>query len=215
MTARPVSYVTPLGTDQFGLVDEGGYFCVTNNQSGLAMTSANTAFTATTPFIVAFNKAAAGGPHAYLDFLTLIATAAGSSGTNVQFAAVVDQGNRFSTGGTEITANIVNPYFDQSGASNLRVWAGTVTATAASSTARTVVGNRFLVGAIPAVGDTYVVKFGGNESNNQIAKQTITFTEQNVPKIVVGPQESVCLYLWEPSMSTASSFIPEMGWVER
>lgn len=215
MTARAGSFVTPLFTDMGGLVDEGGYFCVTNNQTGLAMTSANTQFTATTPFIVAFNKATSGGPKAYLDVLNLIATAAGSSGTSVQFAAVVDQGNRFSTGGTEITANITNPFFDQSASSNLRIWAGAVTATAASSTARTPIGNRFLSGAIPVAGDTYVVKFGDNESNNQIAKQTITFTSQNVPKIVIGPQESALLYLWEPSMSTASSFLPEMAWVER
>ena len=215
LTNRPGAYVFPLGTDELSLVDEGNYFCVTTGQSGMSTGATSSSFAAGNPFVVVFNKAAAGGPNIYFDFLALCATAAGNAGANCQAAGVIDTGNRYTSGGAELTTSIVNPNGNSGNSSNARVYAGAIVATAATSTARTIFGNRFLSGAIPVAGDTYVLKFGGNESVNSTTKNTVTFTNQNVPKMVIPPQSSGLVYLWLASQTGASAFIPDMAWCER
>ena len=81
---------------------------------------------------------------------------------------------------------------------------------------RNVVGNRFLKGALPAAGDTYILKFGGVDAPLLTGSAGSLYTMvQNVPKVIVGPNESALVYLWLPAQSAASSYLPEMAWVER
>jgi len=210
-------YALSLFPDYGVLADEGTVFTVNNAQTGLATAAAPTSFSATNPFLLIYNRdAQPNGKRIYLDTATLVATAAGTAGTNLQCAVSIDSGNRFSSGGTEITANIVNPNFDATGGSVARVWAGNITATAASSAVRNIVGNRFLKGAIPAVGDTYILKFGGVDAPLITGSAGSLFTMvQNVPKVVVGPNESALVYIWLATQSAASSYLPEIAWVER
>lgn len=207
--------VRELSPDMMAAAEAGYYYGCNNAQSGLATAAAPTSFSATNPFVVIFNKAAPGGLKIELDYLTLIATAAGTAGANVQVAVAVDAGNRYTSGGSELTANIFNPYFDASNTSVARVFAGNITASAAGSTVRNVVGNRFLKGAIPVAGDEYTLKFGGVDSPSFIGISTIMKSLINVPKVIIGPQESALVYIWLASQSAASSYIPELGWLER
>jgi hypothetical protein len=210
-------YALSLFPDMGVLADEGTIFTVNNAQTGLATAAAPTSFSATNPFLLIYNRdAQPNGKRIYIDTATLVATAAGTAGANLQCAVSVDSGNRYSSGGTEITSAIVNPNFDATSGSVARVWAGNITATAASSSVRNIVGNRYLKGAIPAAGDTYILKFGGVDAPLLTGSAGSLFTMvQNVPKIVVGPNESAMLYIWLASQTAASSYLPEMAWVER
>jgi hypothetical protein len=91
--------------------DEGCYFVTNNAQTGIAMTT-TVAFSATAPFLIIQNTAAAGGKKIYLDYLDLVTTAAGSAAsglTLIQAAVYLDSILRYSSGGTNLTANIASP----------------------------------------------------------------------------------------------------------
>lgn len=203
----------------FGAIaEEGTYLTVNNAQSGLATAAAPTAFSATNPFLVIYNSEGASNPLAkriIMDYAAFLATAAGTAAASVQFAVVLDQGNRYASGGTEITPNIVNVNGDHGKSSIAKVYAGNITASAASLAARTVVGNRYMKGAIPVAGDLYTVKFGGIDSPNFIGISGILMSLNNVPKIVIPANWSLLVHMWFPSQSGASSYAPEAGWIER
>jgi hypothetical protein len=211
-------YALSLFPDYGVLADEGSYFTVNNAQTGLATAASPQTFSATNPFLLVYNRdAQPNGKRIYLDYATIIASAAGGGGgTSIQCAVTIDAGNRYSSGGTELTSSIVNPNLDATGGSVARVFAGNVTAAAASTSARTVVGNRYLKGAIAAAADSYVLKFGAVDQQMLTSSNGTLYTSiQGVPKIVVGPNESALIHLWIPAQTAASTFLPELGWVER
>lgn len=211
--------VLPAHVLKHPLADEGSYFVTNNAQTGLATAAAPVAFSATNPFLIVYNKSTPSDDfnlRTYLDYAMLLATAAGTGGASVQFAVTLDRGNRYTSGGTEITANnVVTGPSNASGASITRVWAGNITASAASSSSRTIVGNRFLKGAIPVAGDEYTIRCGSASCPDSITISTIMKTVVNLPPIIVGPDESALFHIWLPSQSAASSYAPELGWWER
>lgn len=209
--------VVPAIVTKHALVDEGSYFIANNAQTGLATAAAPVAFSATNPFLLIFNGSNPSDDFAsriYLDYLMLLATAAGTAGANVQFAITKDLGNRYTSGGTDLTPFIANTGPTSLG-SLTRVYAGNITASAASGNAKTLVGNRWLKGAIPVIGDQYTARFGAAGVPDVLSISTILANVQNLPPIVLGPNESLLFHLWLPSQSAASSFAPELGWWER
>lgn len=204
--------ITP---DMFGIADLGQYFAANNAQTGIATAAAPTAFSATNPFIAVVNKDSANGKNIYLDFVTLVATAAGTAGASLQVAVSLDNTNRYTSGGTDITTNIVNTNGNSGTKSIAQVVAGNITAAAATGNVRNVVGNRFLKGAIPVAGDEYTIKFGGVDAPATVQISTISKVVINVPKIVIPPGWTALVHIWLPSQSAASSYAPELGWVER
>lgn len=200
------------------LADEGSYFITNNAQTGLATAAAPTTFSATNPFLLIYNGDTVGNPNAksiYLDYALLLATAAGTAGTNVQFAVTVDTTNRYSSAGTNITSNIVSPNTSLGVKSVASVYAGNITATAASPAVRTIIGNRFMKGAIPVVGDQYTIQFGGVDAPTFLGISTILLSTQNVAPIILGPGSSALIHIWLGSQSGASSYAPELAWWER
>src|SRR2546426_264684 len=71
-------YTQPLVRKAHGLADEGSYFVTNNAQTGIAPTY-GTAFAATSPFLLVYNGQTAN--RLYLDYLALVAIAAGASTT--------------------------------------------------------------------------------------------------------------------------------------
>lgn len=211
--------MVPLLPDMAALAEEGTYWTVNNNQTGIATAAAPTAFSATNPFLLIYNTAVPSNPLApriVLDYANLLATAAGTAGASVQFAVSLDQGNRYTSGGTEISNQVTNPNGDVSGNKSVaKIWAGNITAAAASTAVRSIVGNRYMKGAIPVAGDTYTIKFGGVDAPHFFGISTILFSVNNVPKVVIPPNWSCLIHLWLPSQSGASSYAPELGWYER
>lgn len=198
------------------LADEGSYYNINNAQTGLATAAAVTAFSATNPFLTIYNNSSPSDDFAkkiYFDYLTLVTSAPGTAGTNLQFAIVADRGNRYLSGGTTLLPVGINQSVSLN--SGARINAGNLTASTPTTGARTLVGNRFMKGAIPVIGDQYQVRFGTSDLADQIATATITFSTNNTGPIMIGPDETLLVYLWLPSQSAASSYIPEMGYWER
>lgn len=210
--------VIPSVVTKHPLADEGSYFVVNNAQTGIATSATPTAFSATNPFVLIYNAAAPSDDFAkriYFDFVTLIATAAGTAGASVNFAITVDRGNRYTSGGTDLTANIKGINQAASIGTTTRAYAGNIVASAATANARTIVGQRSMKGAIPVAGDMYTVRFGTTDVCDFIGISTILFSTNNVGPCVIGPDETMLLHIWLPSQSAASSYLPEIGFWER
>lgn len=219
--------VANVRTDQYGnlavnnriptkaqLALEGVYFTANNAQTGIATGATPTAFSATNPFITIWNTANpsnTAAPHIVLDYITLVATAAGTAGASVQVAIVIDSYNRYTSGGTALTPQKSDSFGPSSVA---QIYAGNITAAAALASARTPVGMRYLKGAIPVAGDTYTLQFGSVDSTMAIQAATITYSLQHAPAVAINPGEIALVHLWLPSQSAASSYAPEIGWYE-
>lgn len=219
------------GLKQHGLVDEGTYFIGSNgNQTGI-LSSAATGFVATTPALIIYNTDSAGSSNSkriYLDYLNLVTTVVGSAASglvNLQAALYLDSGNRYASGGTEITSTIVNPNMDVSARSSVaKLYFGAITAAAATGSIRAVVPLRVIRPVVSGtvldvVGETKWFNFGGVEGalNGSITIANANFITVPMPAIVVGPGQCALLYLWQNVGATnvASTYAPELGWWER
>jgi hypothetical protein len=204
------------------LADEGTYFIANNAQTGIVPTY-GTAFSATAPFISIYNGNT-NNQRLYLDYIALVAIAAGLQTTTAGYTAaavVIDNINRFTSGGTAIGAG-VNANMASSNASGATINCGAILAPAASGAARTLVGVRNLrpsvsTTVINVVGDMNLLNFGSVEG----AVGSITIANANImpqamPPVVIAPGHTALLYLWFPVMTapSAATYAPEIGfWV--
>jgi hypothetical protein len=216
-------YTQPLVRKTHNLADEGSYFVCNNAQTAIGPTF-GTAFAAASPFILIYNGQSSA--RLYLDYIALVTVVAGTCTTTAGYTAaavVLDQGNRYSSAGSNLSANIVNPNMASvAGApSGVLVYCGAIVATAAN-TARTVVGIRNIrpnvsSTVIGIVGDMNLITFGSVEgSTGSITVANANIMPQSFPPVVVGPGQSALLYLWYPVMTapTAATYAPEIGfWV--
>jgi hypothetical protein len=196
------------------LADEGSYFTANNAQTGVATAAAPTSYSATNPFVMIANTASPSVPNSpriYIDYLTLLATAAGTGGASLQVAIYIDNIQRYTSGGTALTPVKAN---SAGNASVAQIYAGNITAAAAGLQARTIVGNRYLKGAIPVAGDTYTLQSGSVDAVTTFGVSTILFSLQNIPPVVINPGETALVHLWLPSQAGASSYAPELSWWE-
>lgn len=219
--------VVPSIATKHPLSDEGSYFTCNNAQTGLATAAAPVAFSATNPFLLIYNGSNPSDDFAariYFDYLMLMVTAAGTAGTSVQIAVTKDRGNRYTSGGTDLTSSITNTGPTSTG-SLTRIYAGNITASTATSNAKTVVGNRTLkvmTAPAPTIGDQYTVRSGACDMTENLiySNAGTTLTQvinatQSVPPMTLGPDESLLVHLWIVTQSAASSYAPEIGWWER
>lgn len=216
-------YTQPMVRKTHALADEGSYWVVNNAQTAIVPTY-GTAFAAANPFITVYN----GNPtaRAYLDYAVLAAIVAGACTTTAGYTAlgvIVDTGNRYSSGGTNLTSLIVNPNMAVAGAggSGLTIFCGAITATTAVNP-RVIVGLRNLrpnvsSTVINVVGDMHLLNFGGVEgSTGSIVVANANIMPQALPPVIIGPNQTALIYLWYPVMTapSAATYAPELGlWV--
>lgn len=213
---------------QYALAEEGSYFLANNGQAGIA-TPAVAAFGATTPVCVIYNTGTPQddqAPAICLDYIALITTAAGSfasAGVNLQAAIYLDQTDRYTSGGTDLTSLIVSPNSDASKKSVAKVRFGNITAAAATGNVRALAGLRILRPVVSAtvadvVGETKYLNFGGVEGS---LNGSITVANANVipiplPPVRIGPGACALIYfIMNGTTPAAVSFAPEFGWWER
>lgn len=212
------------------LADEGCYFMANNNSQTGILSSAATGFVATTPALVIANVDSPTSPsykRIYLDFLNLVTTVVGSAASglaNLQAALYLDNGNRYISGGTEITANIVSPNMDLTPKSIAKVYFGAITAAAATLSARAISPLRVVRPAVSGtvmdvVGETKLFNFGGVEAmlNGSITIANANFIPVPMAPVIIGPGQSALLYLWQNVGGTnvAATYAPELAWWER
>jgi hypothetical protein len=202
------------------LADEGSYFVTTNPTpgTGLATIAAQASLADTAPFVLVGNGAAASsGVRIYFDYLKLIATAAGTAGTSIRFAAKIDTqpyASRFTSGGSALTPNNVN--MDQQSSSVASVRAGAIVAAAGAGPL--LLSNILLRPVIPVAADTYLIDFGGTDrALNSLAPAGTAIANCVMPHVpvVIGPGQCAAFHIWLPSQSAASSYEVELAWYER
>ena len=221
------------------LADEGSYFVANNGQTGILTTADLTgpATTPLTPSAVLINGDSAGNPAAkriYLSYLDMLVTAAGITATASGFKAVaivIDNVNRYTSGGTNLTPNIVSPNMDVAVKSIASLYFGVTVAPAASALARTLIGLRLLrlpvnTTTVPdIIGDRVRLEFGSVEpvtdaviGSTGAVQANVMSTSLKLPPVIIGPGQSCLIYLFQQgatTYSTATTYAPEFGWWER
>jgi hypothetical protein len=198
------------------LADEGSFFTAVNPTAGTGIidTAALTGFVTTTPTMVVVNSNSTGGKSLYLESLRLNVTAAGTSGTNWSWAMYVDTGNRYSSGGSQITPNNINMLASNS--TGALVYFGAITATAANSQRKIAASPGRTV--IKVVGDEYRWTFGDSSPAPVGMPMEGTLQIQrhfHAPPVVIPPGCSFCFYEWGASQGTAAGFEFQLNYFER
>jgi hypothetical protein len=218
-------FTQPLVRKAHNLADEGTYFVTNNNQTAITPTF-GTAFSATLPIVLIQNVATGSvATQAYIDYITLTAiaaTTAASAGVSTNLAVVVDNGLRYSSGGTALPV-YNNPNMNSNTKSVCTAYCGAITATVASAAARTICGFRTVrpaasATAMTVVGDQINLNFGGVEggSAGSIVLLNPNIIPIQLPPVILGPQQSCLVYLWfNATTPAAGSFVPEIGQWER
>ena len=209
------------------LADEGSYYVTNNAQTGIA-SAVGTSFSATAGFIVVQNTDSTDNANCrriYMDYVNLTTTAAGSwasAGVNTQIMVYLSTSARYSSGGTNLTANITSPNSSASKDSIAQVYVGAITTTAAAASDRPICGLRILRPAVSAtvvdvIGETKHLNFGGVEGTFS----TITVANANqvalpLPPVIIGPGHSMVIhYIMNGTTPGAASYAPEIAWWER
>lgn len=202
-------YVIPLSTARHNLAEEGSYFSFVTPTPGTGIVAGVvTTFVETTPSLVIYNGTE---NQLVMDFIRETCTVAPVGGTRVRRTITIDDGNRYSSGGTALTVNNTNMKSSIS-AAGVTAYTGAITATAATASRRLIADPIFRWGTIGIVGDIYETVFGQDgptPSHTPVA--TVATFVKNVPPVVLGPGDSLVIVQWEASQATAPTLAIEGG----
>lgn len=205
-----------------GIVAEGALWTATNATfgTGIALSSnTRTTFSATEAAVLMRNTDVADGLTVYPLFISLLCTAVGTDGSSAQFGLIADPNNRYSSGGTALTAG--NPNTGNSDASIADIRVGNVTASAAVSPRNIA---RFVgkTASVPnwVIGDQLLITFGDGFSAGQgllAGDSPASQISVIVPPVALSPggNHSLLLHYWAPAQTAAPSFEVTIGWLER
>lgn len=202
-------YTLPVSTGRHNLAVEGSYYSFVTPTPGTGVVAGVvTTFVETTPSLVIYN----GSPYdLVMDFIRETCTVAPVGGTRVRRTITIDDGNRYSSGGTALTINNTNMDSALS-SSGVSAYTGVITATAATAGRRLVADPIFRWGTIGIVGDIYETVFGqaGTTPSHTPVATVATFVK-NVPPVVLGSGDSLVIVQWEASQGTAPTVAIEGG----
>ena len=215
-TTHPI--VSPLaGGRDTELGDLGFYFVSVTPTPGTGIIGGASvqAFTETTPIFVLYNGGTANIYPMYLKTHLTVVGATASVAENWTFT--LDDGNRYSSGGTALVTSNVNS--GSSTASAAVITVGAVTATAATAGRRIVAHCAAKHTVIEVVHDTINLNFGGGYQPHMssIAANTTTptYANFNLGPLVVAPGDSLVIVRWAASQTTGSTNEFEFGFVEK
>lgn len=219
------------------LCDEGAYMVAgmlpgaTALQIGIIAT-----YVATSCPIVLYNSdVGPNGKRIYLDYVRFRIATAGTNGTDLKYAVVLDNINRIPTtlalvsAPANLTAYLSPTFCTNMGAPNkaaglpyfaISTAAGTPpTVPAAGPNARTIIGEGSLRSQIVVVKDEYTLVFGDGsfQSGTGPALTTAAKIMQGNPPVVIGPGQTMLLNLWSTANDTAGNALDalDMGWIEK
>lgn len=201
--------------------DRGQYFLGTNPTvaTGIAGIAAADGYNAAETLFLLYNTAtAAEKTRIFLDFLELQCTVVDTAGTDLRFDHHIDNIDRFTSGGTNITP--VNVNMESSASAKGRLRFGAVVSTAASASVR-YLGGRQLASTDLVANDLMLFTYGGsnsfsNQNSNLTEEATLArFWHVACPPVVLGPGDSYLFTLNSASQSGAATYTFNCGWVER
>lgn len=214
-----------MGDNHSSLADEGSYYKVCTLGTGITQHGTGTslqAYSATLPLFLMKNTSAT-GKRLFLDYFRLISLASATASSSVQCAIVIEDADRYSSGGNVYAPVNVNSSVASSSAvtfyaSNSASSGGIITASAASSP-RQVSRHTFKTpAAAPAViiGDIFGVDVGEHSSQSgTLSATSATAYATSTGPICVGPGHSLLVYLWYPAVTVSPQYEFEIGWWER
>lgn len=152
-------------------------------------------------------------------YIRLICTAAGASSTSAHLGIVLDNANRYSSGGTDLVSSIVNANSGQVPGTAVDVLRfGAITANAAVAK-RQISRAVMKTQAAPCwtVGDEVKILFGSDADMGNVSGSAAVKIACNVgPVVLEGQNHCLLIHLWNPAnATTAPSFELEAAWWER
>jgi len=211
------AFTIPMGFGAYPLVQEGTYFKAINATPGTGIAQTiQTTFLSTNGVFMILNGDAASGKHLVMDYIRLINTVVGTTTTRSEAVLAVDNTNRFSAGGSTLTA--VNANMDVATSSIATVRFGALTLTAESGSVRRL--SRFqLRTAIMVQFEEFIISFGRPTLGgfNTLSGTNGQRMMVDAGPVVIGPgNHSLIVHLWNPgNATTAPSWEVEAGWWER
>jgi hypothetical protein len=217
---------------RYGIAENANYFVLTNPTPGTGVASAvNASSDFTKSFFILNNSLTAPtGPFratsCYLDFIKIIPTVAPASATAMFFALQLDNGNKYTSGGTgpvggvSVNGASMQPPNSLAGPTSAGKWyyssGGAMLTTAATSANVRLVGRGVGRSVIPAVGDEIVIIFGAHTQDGASSATAAGRTVTHEPPVVVDAGQSLIVNVWFPgNAATGISYEFEVGWWER
>lgn len=206
-------------TEVYAWAEEGSYFKACNATLGTGIAQGiQTSFSDTANVLLLLRSSSATKkiiPH----YIRLINTVAGATTTSSRLAVKLDTANRYSSGGTDLTTQIVNSNSGLGPTSVVDVLRfGAVTAAAAVA-ARTVANVQLKTQAAPCwtVGDEVKLVFTDDADPGNLSGSAPLCIVRNVgPVVLQGANHCLLVHLWNPAnATTAPSWEVEMAWWER
>lgn len=212
LTASTQAVINPItGGRDTQAADLGNFFVAVTPTPGTGIITGNpTSFDETKPLLTVFNG---GTLNIYPVYLRLMSTVVGGGAATKNFTHVLDQGNRYSSGGTALVPSNTNSL--SSTRSSASLVTGAITATAASSNRRILGNNFFRVSVADIVGDIYDFSYGGPVQNATQQIATAVHFTRSVAPICIQPQSTYALYVWSGTFTQGITFEVEFGYIEK
>lgn len=164
---------------------------------------------ATTPNVIITNNHAT--KKLYPDSVQITIGAIGTAGVSLQAAVLIDKGARYSSGGQALTIYHVDTSTSPT-SSATSVFAGTITATAATANVRYVCRSS-LDTANPVAAINYRITFDGLAGITPVSGGGLRAIV--CPTVTLGPGDTMLIYLWLPSQTAAPTGEVTLEWWER
>ncbi len=207
----PALSVLPVTSRDLALADSANYYVAITPTGGAGIITGNpTALVQTTPALIVFN---AGLLNVYLLYLKLSSTVVGGGASIHNFTHSVDQGNRLSSGGTQLTVNNTNIMSNTK--SSVQATFGALTAGAATANARNL-GNDFFRSGADVVGDVYEFQYGapfGAGVGSQVA--TVANFVKATSAICLQPQSCYILNIWAGTFTQGITYEVQLAFAEK
>ena len=204
--------ILPVTNRDLAMADSANYYVAVTPTPGTGIISAGpTTLVSTTPSLVVFNG---GLLNVYLIYLKLGSTVVGGGAAFHNYTHSVDQGNRYTSGGTALTINNTNSLANAK--SSVQATWGSLTATTATANERKL-GNDWFRSGADVVGDVYEFQYGspvgGATSGTQVA--TVMNTVRSTCPIVLQPQSSYILNLWASTNTQGVTMEVQLAFCEK
>lgn len=206
-----VSTLNVTGRD-LALADSANYYVAVNATPNTGIVTGNpTSLVSTTPALVVFNG---GLLNIYLIYLKLSETVVGGGAAVKNYTHSLDQGNRYSSGGTAlVTVNNTNMLSNAK--SSAQIAFGAITATAITSRGYNFANDAFRSGT-DVVGDVIEFQYGspfGSAFGSQVA--TVANFCRNVAPVCIEPQSSYLLNIWSGTFTQGITYEVQLAYAEK
>ncbi len=216
-------WITSASPTDHGYAEEGSMFVATNPTigTGTLWVAAQTAFSDTAPNFLIQNTDPV--KWMFLRYLKMVATAAATGTTSIQYAVKIDSQLRTPTTNNTAIITPVNPNMNMGSlgaAMNIQVQNSATVSVIPAASANARIVARGSLGGLNIIGDEMLIVFGSTDAGAQTATTAAEGAGQpgrrvsSAPAVVIGPGHSAVIYVWLPGSSASPAPEYELcGWM--